>query len=166
MITEACDEKRSMAGDEHEKLMAAEMDVLEATPLKKRDTKGWCDLNLACLTEAVGLRNAAAGACAKTKTEEAKLLLRRERQRLKKLKRAAKNEWMTQELKAYNETVLPGKGDRKNPCALWKLATKLKNGLDKWKKWDGSNFRNASRRGLHTRRKCVHVPGLLQQLIQ
>jgi hypothetical protein len=58
------------------------------------------------------------------------------------LKRAAKNEWVLQELKACNETVLPGKGDRKNPCALWKLATKLKNGLGKWKKWDDSNFRN------------------------
>ena len=124
--------------------MAAVLDVLEAIPLKKRDTKGWCDLNLTCLTEAVGRRNAAARAHAKTKTEEAKLLLRRERQRLKKLKRAAKNEWMLQELKAYNETVLPGKGDRKNPYALWKLATKLKNGLDKWKKWDDSNVRNAN----------------------
>jgi hypothetical protein len=145
MIAQAYEEKMSMAGDEHGKLMAAVMDVLEAIPLKKCDTKGWCDLNLTCcLTEAVGLRNAAARAHARTKTEEAKLVLRRERQRLKKLKRAAKNEWMLQEFKACNETVLPGKGDRKNPYALWKLATKLKNGLDKWKKWDDSNVRNVN----------------------
>jgi hypothetical protein len=49
MIAEAHEEKkRSMAGDEHGKLMAAVMGVLEAIPLKKRDTKGWCDLNLTC----------------------------------------------------------------------------------------------------------------------
>ena len=92
MIAQAYEEKRSLAGDEHGKLIAAVMEVLEAIPLKKRDTKGWCDLDLTCLTEAVGRRNAAARAHARTKTEEAKLLLRRERQRLKKLKRTAKNE--------------------------------------------------------------------------
>jgi hypothetical protein len=46
MIAQAYEEKRSLAGDEHGKLMAAVMEVLEAIPLKKRDTKGWCDLNL------------------------------------------------------------------------------------------------------------------------
>jgi hypothetical protein len=30
----------------------------------------------------------------------------------------------------------------KNPHALWKLATKLQRGIDKWRSWDGSMVKN------------------------
>ena len=128
-IARQYEEKRKEKGDGFEHLMAAVMAVVETIPVQKRDKQGWCDLDFAGLNDAVDARNNAARECAKTKTEEARLRLKKERGCLKKLKKKAKNEWMLEKLKTCNETVLPGKGDRKNPCALWKLASKLQRGL-------------------------------------
>jgi hypothetical protein len=138
------EDRRKTHGDGFEHLMAAVNAVVETTPVQKREQQGWCDLNFACLNEAVETRNAAARECARTKTEEARLLLKKERDCLKKLKKKAKNEWMLEQLKTCDETVLPGKGDRKNPHALWKLASKLQRGLDKWKSWDDTNVKDAN----------------------
>ena len=138
------EEKRKEKGDGFEHLMAAVMAVVETIPVQKRDKQGWCDLNFAGLNDAVDARNRAAKEYAKTKTEEARLMLKSERDALKKLKKRAKNEWMLAQLRTCNESVLPGKGDRKNPYALWKLASKLQRGLDKWKSWDDTNVKDAN----------------------
>ena len=130
--------------NEHGTLLAAVQKVLMEIPFKRRERTGWCDVNETCLNDAIEKRNVAARAYAKTKTEEARLELKRERHTLKKLKRVAKNKWMMEQLKDCNNSVLPGRKDRKNPYALWKLATRLKNGLDKWRTWDDSNVRNSA----------------------
>ena len=129
-------------GDTHANLMAAVTAVVDELPNKKRTTQGWCDVNMDLLNAEIEERNSAARTYAKTKTAEAKRVLQLARAKLKKLKIVAKNEWMLQQLQECNESVLPGKGDRKNPYALWKMATKLQRGLDKWKSWDDSMVRN------------------------
>jgi hypothetical protein len=117
-------------GSKYEHLMAAVTEIVDKLPNKKRSIRGWCDTNLDLLNAEIETRNAAARNYASTKTEEARLVLKVVRARLKKLKKLAKNKWMMQQLHECNESVLPGKGDRKNPHALWKLATKLQRGVD------------------------------------
>jgi hypothetical protein len=136
--------RRKEKGDGFEHLMGAVMAVVETIPVQRRDKQGWCDLNFAGLNDAIDARNVAARAHAKTKTEEARLMLKRERDVFKKLKKRAKNEWVLSQLGTCNEPVLPGKGDKKNPCAIWKLASKLQRGLDKWKSWDDTNVKDAN----------------------
>ena len=129
-------------GSRHEHLMAAASAIVDKLPKKTRTIRGWCDTNMELLNAEVEIRNAAARTYATTKTEEARLLLKLVRARLKKLKKMAKNKWMLEQLSECNESVLPGKGDRKNPYALWKLATKLQRGIDKWRSWDDSMVKN------------------------
>jgi hypothetical protein len=85
-----CEEKRKEKGDGFEQLMGAAMAVVETIPVQKRDKQGRCNLNFAGLNGAVDARNIAARAHAKTKTEEARLMLKREWDGLKKLKKRAK----------------------------------------------------------------------------
>ena len=122
--------------------MAAVTEIVDKLPNKKRSIRGWCDTNLDLLNAEIETRNEAARNYASTKTEEARLVLKVVRARLKTLKKLAKNNWMMQQLHECNESVLPGKGDRKNPHALWELATKLQRGADKWKSWDDSMVKN------------------------
>ena len=129
-------------GDHHICLMAAVKAVMKELPLTKRAKAGWCDLNYEYLAASVERRNEACREHARTKTDEAKIILQTARKQLKKLKIKAKNQWMLGLLKDCNESVLPAKSDRKSAKELWSLTSKLKNGLDKWRKWEDKNVRN------------------------
>jgi hypothetical protein len=115
---------------------------MKELPLTKRAKAGWCDLNYEYLAASVERRNEACREHARTKTDEAKRILQAARKQLKKLKIKAKNQWMLGLLKDCNESVLPAKSDRKSAKELWSLTSKLKNGLDKWRKWEDTNLRN------------------------
>ena len=129
-------------GDMHDCLMKAVAAVMEGLPMIKRKKSGWCDLNFEYLAASVERRNDACREYARTKADEAKRILQTARKELKRLKIKAKNQWMLGMLKDSNTSILPDKTDRKNPKDLWSLTKKLKNGLDKWRKWEDTNVRD------------------------
>ena len=128
--------------DEHSRLTTAIVNVINELPDKPRKKAGWCDLNFKDIATAVEERNEAAKDYATSKTLLAKDTLKRKRSVLKKIKIQAKNEWILNEIRDSNNSVLPGRGDRKSPASMWSLAHKLENGLDKWRRWDDSNVKN------------------------
>ena len=128
--------------DDYKRIKAAVEIVIEKLPTKEKVKSGWCDLNFSYIANAVEERNAASRAHANTKTTEAKETLTKTRKLLKKLKVKAKNEWMLKEISISNESVLPGRGDRKSEKSMWRLAQRLQNGLDKWRTWSDSNVRD------------------------
>jgi hypothetical protein len=99
--------------------------VLKEVPCKKRGLCGWLDFNYECLALAMSERNDAARTHAKTKTVEAKEMLRAARYILKKKKGVAKNKWFIHQLREGNGSTLPGGQDRKDPRAIWTMARKL-----------------------------------------
>jgi hypothetical protein len=144
-------------GNEYNKLMTAVQSVLQNIPPAKRKKAGWCDTNQHQLQSSIHERDAACLIFAQTKTEEAKVHLHNVRSILKKKKQKAKNDWILQQLGQCNESVLPALGDRKNPYAIWKLATKLNNGLDKWRTWSVSNVKGKDGSMTHTPQENAEV---------
>jgi hypothetical protein len=117
------------------RLTSSAQEVLDQLPLQKRTKSGWRDLNFDYITASVDARNEAAREHACTKTPEAKGLLQEARRELKKRKKVAKNKWFLHVLRDSNDSTLPGGKDRKDSCAIWTMATKLKRGAKKWKPW-------------------------------
>jgi hypothetical protein len=117
------------------RLAAVVEEVLASLPLKKRPPSGWLDMNYEHIAKSVDERNEAAKIHASTKTTEAKQALQEARRELKIREKVAKNKWLLHVLQASNGSSLPGGKDRKDACATWRLATKLKRGAKKWKPW-------------------------------
>ena len=143
--------------NEHNKLLTSVQKVLNTIEPTKKKKAGWCDVNLEGLQETIATRDAACLLFAKTKTDSAKTNLRLARKELKKQKMKAKNRWILRQMRDCNESVLPVRGDRKNPYAIWKLASKIDNGLDKWKSWDDSNVKKENGQMAHTPEENAEV---------
>ena len=125
--------------DPGSKLQKAVESVMDRLPTKKRTLSGWLELNYGYLEESIEDRNAAARNFARTKTEDARLELKRARALLKKKKKIAKNRWFKHMLQNCNGSTLPGGADGKNACATWTMAKKLNRGAKKWKQWVRQN---------------------------
>ena len=132
----------SEKGSHYDRLMSAVETVTSTLPLKKPKNVGWCEVNSTELMKAIEERNKACKTYASFKTEETKLALTKCRHSLKKLKKQLKNEWLLEQLQECNESVLPGGKDQKNAYAIWKLAEKMKRGVNKWKGYEFQNIRN------------------------
>jgi hypothetical protein len=128
---------------EYELLMSAVSKVLESAPERKRSPRGWCDLNVAELPKGIEVRNAAARMFVRTRDDETKRVYTIARQKLKKIKTRLKNEWLMEQLKQCNDSILPSGKDRKSGKATWALGKKLQRSVDKWRDWGGKNVRDA-----------------------
>jgi hypothetical protein len=122
---------------EYELLMSAVSKVLESAPERKCSPRGWCDLNVAELSKGTEDRNAAARMFVRTRDDEAKRVYTIARQKLKKIKTSLKNEWLMEQLKQCNDSILPGRKDHKSGKSMWALGKKLQRGVDKWRAWGG-----------------------------
>jgi hypothetical protein len=127
-------------GNEHDNLTKAVEKVISKLPISKKSPSGWCDLQDGTMLDAIADRNRKSRHYARYKSDETRLMYVTSRRKLKKIKKAARNEWLLSQVKDSNCSLLPGGHNRTGVGAVWNFVRKCKRGNRKWKAWKFSNI--------------------------
>jgi exonuclease III len=115
-------------GGAYPRLEDAVQQVIAELPPRKRPPSGWCDVHNAVLWTGINERNKCSRSNARHRTEPSRRLYKAARQRLKKLKQKAKNEWLLHEIDASHASLLPGGRKRTGVGPVWSFVRKCKRG--------------------------------------
>lgn len=140
--TEAVNGNCNSPLDNYDRLMTAINDTIDTIPAKKNRPRGWCEISSVDLQLQVSERNKAARLHAKKNTAHTRLVYKEKRGSVRKAMRQAKNAWLHHMISKSNLSLTPQGKKGNDAHAIWKMVTKLKRGVSKWKHWNFKNIQN------------------------